>query len=90
MIALLKVDRVEKLKLHHIVEQQRLFRSQRPNDLTPTDPKMVDVMICKLRKKLLVVDERFVIKTIWGGGYFMDPEVRTLVVEKVNEGTSGC
>jgi hypothetical protein len=39
-----------------------------------TDPKIVDVMICKLRKKLIQFDLR--IDTIWSCGYTMSPEHR--------------
>jgi len=35
-------------------------------------PKIVDVFICKLRKKLApVTDGRHVIETVWGGGYVL-------------------
>ena len=33
-------------------------------------PKIIDVFICKLRKKLApATDGRHVIETVWGGGY---------------------
>lgn len=90
LVTLLRHDRVDKEKLHHNVEQQRALRSTRPDRLEPTEPKMVDVMICKLRKKLRGLDERFEIKTIWGSGYYVETEVRELLFARLNAGTSGC
>jgi DNA-binding winged helix-turn-helix (wHTH) protein len=79
LVVLLKQDRVEKEKLHHTIEQQRQQRAQQPITLETTDPKMVDVMICKLRKKLKNADEKFVITTIWGGGYLIALDVKDLI-----------
>jgi DNA-binding winged helix-turn-helix (wHTH) protein len=47
-----------------------------------TDPKMVDVMICKLRRKLREVDMRFAdaIKTIWGLGYHIEQPMKALLM----------
>jgi hypothetical protein len=78
VITLLRHERCDKTKLHNVVEQQRFARSSQPHNLDSSDPKMVDVMICKLRKKLRGLDERFVIETIWGGGYFVAPRVKDL------------
>lgn len=85
LAVLLKHDRVEKLKLHNIVEQKRLTRSSQPNKLESTDPKMVDVMVCKLRKKLKKVDPGFLITTIWGGGYHIVPGVKSAIVRHMTE-----
>lgn len=92
LVALLRADRIEKTGLHRIIEQQRVERTQRANDLTPTDIKMVDVMICKLRAKLKAVDERFVINTIWGTGYHIEPSVSALIIAvgSIGHGTTGC
>lgn len=83
LVVLLKHDRAEKAKLHHVIEQQRQARSTRPDTMELTDLKMVDVMICKLRKKMRDLDPRFVIETVWGGGYYVDDEVKRLIVDRI-------
>mgnify|MGYP006921346353 CR=1 FL=1 len=40
-------------------------------DGTP-EPKIVDVMVCKIRKKLAVIDAAGLIATVWGQGYRLD------------------
>jgi hypothetical protein len=77
-ITLLRHERCDKMKLHNVVEQQRFARASQPNNLESSDPKMVDVMICKLRKKLKTIDPRLLIETVWGGGYFIAPEVKDI------------
>lgn len=42
-----------------------------------TEPKIVDVFICKLRKKLRPLD--ITIGTIWGRGYFIPPASRAKI-----------
>lgn len=44
------------------------------------EPKIVDVFICKLRRKLL--PHGIKIKTMWGQGYFIDAETKRRLVEK--------
>jgi Transcriptional regulatory protein, C terminal len=72
IVLLLKVEHVTKAQLHHVIETQRLQRPSRPDNMEMTDEKMVDVMICKLRKKLKLIDPKFLITTLWGGGYFIE------------------
>lgn len=62
---LLKRDEVTKEQLHHVIETTRGIGKE------PTEIKMVDVMICKLRKKLKDPHD-IQIKTMWGLGYFME------------------
>jgi hypothetical protein len=85
LVTLLKHDRVEKTRLHNVVEQYRITRSTQPCARDATDPKMVDVMICKLRKKLKTIDARFLISTIWGGGYHVTPEAKAAITEWIND-----
>lgn len=69
MLALmLKRDEVTKAQLHTVIEQSRGAGKE------PTEIKMVDVMICKLRKKLS--PHTIEIKTMWGLGYFMPRQSR--------------
>ena len=74
MMVLLKKNSADKDTLHHVVEQQREARRTRPDTSDPTDPKMVDVVICKLRKKL--TPHGIIITTLWGRGYYIDEQGR--------------
>jgi hypothetical protein len=76
IVLLLKSEHTTKEKLHHVIETQRLQRASRPDTMEMTDQKMVDVMICKLRKKLKAVDPDFLITTVWGGGYYIEVPVK--------------
>src|SRR5262245_26038866 len=80
---LLRSLHVEKEKLHAVIEQQRTSRQLRPYQQEITDPKMVDVIICKLRKKLKSVEPMLVIKTNWGKGYFLEPVVKGRVFQLI-------
>lgn len=84
LVVLLKHKQVEKTRLHNIVEHQRATRQSQPSATESTDPKMVDVMICKLRKKLKNVDPALKIETIWGGGYYIEPAIKPKIVAHVN------
>jgi hypothetical protein len=82
LTALIRCEHADKGMLHGIIEQQRMQRQSRPNKLELTDPKMVDVMICKLRKKLRDHDAQFngAVQTVWGGGYFIDPKTKAALL----------
>lgn len=67
---LLKRDHAEKETLHNAIERRRFNRQSKPHNMEATDPKMVDVVICVLRKKLKPLG--VTIKTAWGSGYYMD------------------
>lgn len=69
MLVLLKKDLADKDTLHHVIEQQRLTRVHRPDNPEETDPKMVDVVICLLRKRLKPFN--ITISTCWGDGYYL-------------------
>jgi DNA-binding winged helix-turn-helix (wHTH) protein len=84
LVVLLKHRQVQKTQLHNIVEHQRATRQAQPSTTESTDPKMVDVMICKLRKKLKSVDAALKIETIWGGGYYIEPAVKPKILAHVN------
>jgi hypothetical protein len=82
LTTLLKAEHADKTTLHHVVEAMRFTRASQPSSMEVTDPKMVDVMICKLRRKLREVDNRFAdaIKTIWGLGYHIEPPMKALLM----------
>lgn len=65
MTMLLRRDQATKEQLHGVVEFNRPTQGQEP-----TEQKIVDVMICKLRKKLLPHD--ILIETLWGLGYLIN------------------
>jgi len=90
LLSLLRYSYLEKTRLHAIVEHQRATRATQPDEMEVTDIKMVDVMICKLRKKLKSADDGFIIKTLWGKGYYIDPPIKarliTFVTGEAHEG----
>ena len=95
MMVLLRCECADKERLHNVIEQQRLSRANQPDKMELTDPKMVDVMICKLRKKLKLVDGEFIISTSWGKGYYIEPVVKQRIFALIGGpygtgGTSGA
>lgn len=57
------------------LSKTRIFESlygNRPNDAP--EPKIVDVLVCKIRKKFAQTNLGVAIKTIWGFGYAIEPE----------------
>ena len=86
MMVLLKRDEADKTTLHHVIEQQRAIRRNQPDNPDQTDEKMVDVVICNLRKRLRSYwpAGHEVIKTLWGHGYFVDKIDRELALDKVH------
>src|ERR1700676_3248050 len=89
LVLLMKHERADKEKLHHVIETQRLRRSAQPDNRELTDPKMVDVMICKLRKKLKCYSDSFKITTVWGGGYYIEPEAKREINGSLYPETTG-
>ncbi len=74
---LLRRSEATKEQLHHVIEQSR------PEGKEQTDIKLVDVLVCILRKKLKVYD--LGIKTLWGVGYLMEPQDRHKAVGWLEE-----
>lgn len=82
LATLLKRSEVTKGQLHLVIEQNR------PSDnREETDPKMVDVVICHLRKKLKPFG--LVIKTIWGVGYLITASDRERAAAILKEAADG-
>lgn len=77
LFPLLKRDEASKVLLHQAIEAGRSGHA----DADETDPKMVDVVICKTRKKLK--EHGIEIKTMWAKGYFIERAQRRLVYEKL-------
>jgi DNA-binding winged helix-turn-helix (wHTH) protein len=85
LLVLLRNAHADKARLHTVVENQRFTRASHPDQMESTDPKMVDVMICKLRKRLKVADPVYVVKTVWGSGYYIEPAVQSAILLKLAE-----
>ena len=73
LAVLLRRDQVTKTQLHIVIEQNRPSENREE-----TDPKMVDVMICHLRKKLKL--HKIEITTMWGLGYRIETSHRVKAV----------
>jgi len=88
MAALLRYEFVDKARLHSVIEQQRMGRAFMPATYEPTDQKMVDVIICHLRKKLELADPRFsrkdTVKTMVGSGYHILRDVKKTIKEYIS------
>lgn len=87
LLVLVKREEADKATLHRVIEAQRAVRVNRPNDAEETNPKMVDVMICNLRKKLKVFG--LTINTLWGRGYYLDTPDRQRVLSLVEREVYG-
>ncbi len=74
---LIRRPEVTKDVLHQVIEQRR------GNNKDQTDPKMVDVVICHLRKRMKLHDIE--ISTIWAKGYCMEAPMRAKALKMVQE-----
>lgn len=81
LAVLIKRTEVTKQQLHLVIEQNRPSEGR-----VETDPKMVDVVICHLRKKLKPHDLK--IETVWGIGYLMPVEARDRASTMLSQFTS--
>lgn len=72
-VTLLRRPEINKDQLHTAIE------AIRPNQDEPTDQKMVDVVICHIRKKIKPFE--VTIDTIWGVGYSLPAAGRALMLD---------
>jgi hypothetical protein len=74
MMVILRCECADKEKLHNVIESQRRSRQALPDSSELTDPKMVDVIICKLRAKLEKAGfpKKTTLLTNWGKGYYFE------------------
>lgn len=83
LVAMLRRGEASKTYLHNAIETNRDPASE------PTDQKMVDVVVCHIRRKLKAVDPLLTIETLWGVGYTLKPAARqhalTILAEHVAE-----
>jgi hypothetical protein len=81
LTALINRNEVSKDTLHQIIE------GRRPPGREETDLKMVDVVICHLRKRLKPFNLKIV--TLWASGYYIEPAQRRQILEMVNDHVLG-
>lgn len=84
MLVMVKREQVDKATLHRVIESVRAARVNRPDTSEETNPKMVDVLICNLRRKLRPFG--ITIETLWGLGYHLEPQMRERVLNVLNGG----
>ena len=77
LLVLIKRREVTRKMLHNVIE------GRRPHPKVETEPKIVDVVICKLRTKLKVFG--LTITTVWSCGYFMPAPDRKKALKMLNE-----
>lgn len=82
---LIRRNEVSKDMMHQIIENSR-----GPDKDEQTDPKMVDVVICNLRKRMKKTPLKDTIETMWGCGYFMKPENRKKALELLGDYATGA
>lgn len=75
LLMLIKCREVTRKMLHGV--------SRRPQPKAETEPKIVDVVICKLRTKLKPFGLR--IETVWSCGYYMPTEDRKKALKLLTE-----
>jgi hypothetical protein len=88
LVYMLRNERGDKDKLHNLVEAMRFKRASQPESTETTDPKIVDVMICKLRKKLKALGWPGAIHTVWGGGYYIDASLKPSILARLESGNT--
>lgn len=76
LAVLLNRNEVSKETMHQVIE------SRRAPGKDETDLKMVDVVICNLRKRLKPFN--FQVHTLWACGYFMAPAQRKEILELIH------
>lgn len=78
LASLLRRDQLTRQQLHEVFEQNRPGPAREPTDI-----KIIDVVVCKLRKKLK--DHLIVIETIWAMGYLIAPESKKIAAQLLQD-----
>lgn len=80
---LLRHKEATKEMIHFVIEQRRQLRNKDGAD--ETEIKMVDVVICHIRRRLKKFNHnKPPITTLWGSGYYVPAEFKKKVVELIN------
>lgn len=78
-VALLRRPELSKEHIHNAIEAIRTSAN------APTDLKMVDVVVCHIRKKLKLIDPSYKITTVWSMGYSLIPAARESALALLTE-----
>lgn len=84
LVLMLRRNDVTKEQVHHVIEQSRT----RKNDNEETDIKMVDVVICHIRKKLKA--RAITVETVWGIGYRFGTTDRAMIMGILTDFVTGA
>lgn len=84
LAVLLTRDDATKEQLLNAIQHQRVTRGTLPNNMDEPQIKMVDVLICNIRKKVTKV-HGIQIKTEWGRGYMISKSDRELAFKLMND-----
>lgn len=84
MSVLLRHKEVTKEMIHSVIEHRRQSRATR-TDMEETELKMVDVVICHIRRKMKKYNDNDPpVKTLWGSGYYIPSEFKAKVVSLID------
>lgn len=81
VVAILRRPELTKDQIHNVIEAARKPGSE------PTQLKMIDVVVCHVRKRFK--EHHITLDTIWGIGYAMRPEERAKVLIKIDAHLGG-
>lgn len=85
MSLLLRHRDVSKDMIHSVIEHRRQLKTTK-TDVEETEVKMVDVVICHIRRKMRGYNEgKSPIETLWGSGYFIPQEFKAKAVEMIHQ-----
>lgn len=88
LATLLTRDACKKEQLLNAVQQHRLSKANLPTDLSEPQLKLIDVMICHLRKKLKPHGVK--IETVWGSGYSISRQQRDIAMALITGYVGGA
>lgn len=81
---LLRHHEVSKEKIHAVIEERRSRRTSK-SSLEETDLKMVDVVICHIRRRMKEFYKgKTPVVTLWGAGYFIPKELKEIATTLIN------
>lgn len=81
---LLRHKEVTKEMIHSVIEHRRSQRGSK-SEMEETELKMVDVVICHIRRKMKKFnDGEPPVHTLWGSGYYIPNSFKSKAVEYIN------
>ncbi len=82
--------------LLHLINSRLMTKENAMNVLSEAgydyeaEEKIVDVYVCKVRAKLKRANIGNAIQTVWGNGYFLDPEARGAIAAALSQPWRGA